>query len=48
MEIASHLQHFAEEASVVDRVVRSRQVYKDNTGDQAFLITIFYMLCQVE
>ena len=33
---------------MVDRVVGSRQVHEDSTGDQALLIAIFDMLRQVQ
>ena len=46
--VASHLLHLAEEASVVDRVVGSRQVHEDSTGDQALLIAIFDVLRQIQ
>ena len=33
---------------MVDRVVGSRQVHEDSTGDQALLVAIFDMLRQVQ
>ena len=33
---------------MVDRVVSSRQVHEDSTGDQALLIAIFDVLRQVQ
>ena len=33
---------------MVDRVIGSRQVHEDSTGDQAILITIFDVLRQIQ